>query len=284
MTSTLPPGLRACAVTIAGSLMAVSLVGAAGTAATATGPSLEIVSASAKAKPRVTVTAAKKSVTEGDVLKLSAKVTQVRKAKRVTLQRWDKPYSWAAGRWTPVKSAKAKRKVTFRTTVTSVNRARYRVSVTYKGRNKPVVSKATAATVWRWIPLAAYTPYQSTTPLPTHAAAVNGRSYAVWGPYYYAQSAWESRYTTGRHCSAFRGAAGVKDSSGDGAVGVIEFEAEGKRLWTSPNLVPGRTVPFTVNLSPKPYRIALIARDTSGDASLRTLPVVVDPELYCTGV
>lgn len=228
--------------------------------------------------------AAKKSVTEGDVLKLTATVGQVKTAKRVTLERWEPNSIWSGGRWVSVKARKVKRRVVFKTTVTTENRARYRVSVTYRKRSKPVVSKAASVTVWRWIPLRGFTPYQSNVTFESHDALVNGRSRRVWGPFAYTGSAWESRYTPGRNCSAFRGAAGLKDSSGDGATGLVEFSAEGKVLWRSPVLVPGRLAPFKVALKPKPYRVALAAVDTSDTPGVRALPVVADPELYCTGI
>src|SRR5690606_23555237 len=120
------------------------------------------------------------------------------------------------------------------------------------GRSKS--SKAVAVKVWRWIPLREFSSYQETSLTGTSEQSIAGRRMPAWGARYMVSGrSWESRYTSGRNCKAFRGIAGLGDASADGTTGTTSLFADDQALWMSPVLTPGAAHPFEVPMN-RPYR------------------------------
>ena len=232
---------------------------------------------------KAVVKASATDVAEGDRVTFKVKVPKARAAKRVVLQ---ERYVSVFGdpMWKDVTSTRAKRRVSFAQTVTSLNEAAYRVSVTYRERVKPVVSKPVTLTVWRWIELRRFTPYVQTTSATYYQATINGVAHAAWGPYATGvMRSWEARVTPGRNCTRFRAVLGLADTSDDGSSGVVSFTVdEATTVYTSPTLTPGIAVPVEIDLA-RPYRFAMSATNTSAD-KVKALPLVGSGAFYCTGI
>lgn len=267
-------------------LVAVTLVWGGTPAVAAEVP----VAAAAKAPKRPVVTTSAKSVVEGKVIRVRATIHAGKRARRATLQRarvdvWGKTH-WDVVRSKKVKGKGKKRRVAFRTTVTDENRARYRVSVTYKKRKKPRISKVARVQVWRWIPLYRYRAYYTAggtnQALEYSTMSINGQSYRGWLTFG-SLTSWEDRFTPGRNCRSFRGVAGLQDTSDDGTTGSITLRGDDEDVWQSPELSPGMAVTFRVPLKPKPYRFSILAANTSA-GELTALPAIGDPAFLCTGV
>ena len=234
-------------------------------------------------KPVVRIAAAK-NVTEGDRLTVRVRVGSAGQAKTVELLKETKSIFGSVS-WEPVKRKHVKGKALqqFVVTVTDENHERYRARVAYKNR-KPVTTSPVRVTVWRWIDLIAFRPYLSTGGMWDSnyqpAFTMNGTTYEGWQtrhPY----PTWESRYTPGRNCKAFRGDLGVTDTSADGSSATISFLAEETQfVYASPSLTPGMIKKVTLNLA-KPYRFSIQARNTSPD-SLRAYPAIGNPQFLCT--
>jgi hypothetical protein len=186
--------------------------------------------------------------------------------------------------WEAVRSVKVggRSRVVFKRIATGLNQERFRATVTYI-TGKPVTSRPVSVKVWRWIPLSEYTPYYETSGASFGEAMLNGTRYKAWGAASYSHvGAWESRFTPGRHCMAFRGVLGVADISGDGSSGSIRFTADDVMVYESPTLTPGMDVPVEVALA-SPYRFGLQAFDTSPEG-VESWPVIGEPAFLCTGV
>ena len=249
-------------------------------------PATAVASDSGPAAPRIAKAAVKASattVTEGDRVMLRVRVPKARDAQRVVLQERNVSI-FDEVTWRDLTSKRAKRRVQFPRTITSQNRADYRVAVTYRGRVKPVISKPISLTVWRWIELREFTPYFQTSLALYGQANINGAAYAVWGGYQGTTvRAWEARVTPGRSCTRFRAVLGLADTSDDGSSGVISFAVdEATTIYTSPTLTPGATVPVELNLA-RPYRFGMSAANTSAE-KVKAYPMVGNGAFYCTGI
>ena len=233
--------------------------------------------------PKAVVKATNSAVAEGDRLTLRVRVPKAGRAKRVVLQerRID---VLGNPQWDDVDSKRARARLKFRHTVTATNESAYRVAVTYEGRVKPVLSRASRVTVWRWIPLREFAPYFETSGASYSQANLSGAAYATWGPYVWASSyrSWEARVTPGRNCTQFRAVLGLADTSDDGSTGTISFTADDALVYQSPTLTPGMTVPLALDL-PTPYRFGMSAANTSADR-VKAFPMVGNGEFYCTGI
>lgn len=238
------------------------------------------------------VRASAREVEEGDRLKLTAVIKSPARAGKVTLQKWHVPLYYDEPTWEPVRTlgVRGKRKVRFGVVATGLNTERYRAVVSYTNA-KPAKSKPVAVTVWRWIPLSEYTPYYEAEPYAagfgtTH---INGQTYSGWGPRAHSHTGtWESRFTSGRHCKAFRSVLGVADISHDGSSGLIRFTGDDAVVYESPTLTPGMNVAINVALL-EPYRFGIQVFDTTpggttGRDAVEAWPVIGDPALLCTGV
>jgi len=231
-----------------------------------------------------------KEVNEGDRVTLRAIVKSPARATRVTLQKF-RLGIFGDPIWEPVKAAKTRgrRKVAFKVVATGENRERYRVTVAYRKVKRVVVSKPIAVTIWRWIPLSAYSPYYETRGVGFGTPSIDGRVYNGWGAAYYSHlGSWEARFTPGRHCTSFKAVLGVGDISGDGSSGQIAFTADDTPVYTSPVLTPGMNVSVTVSLA-RPYRFGIQLSDTtpggtSGGDEVESWPVLGEPAFLCTGV
>lgn len=264
----------------------------------ATPVSLGAGASSAESQPaRPVVKASAKQLTEGSRFTLTATIESPGKATRATLQQWVVPLYLSTPHWESVKTLKThgKRKVVFKRIATDENQERYRVGVTYgTGRHalgKPVYSKSVAVAVWRWIPLSDYAPYYEAQPYATvfGTTTINGIPYRGWGAAYYSHAgAWESRFTPGRHCKAFRAVLGVDDISADGSSAVIAFTADGASLYDSPTLTPGMSLRTRLPLA-RPYRFGIQLTDTSpggtsGHDDVESWPGLGEPAFLCRGI
>ncbi|NPD04621.1 hypothetical protein HN031_07975 [Nocardioides sp. zg-1308] len=266
-------------ISLAATVVALTSVPAAAVPTDAVpGRSADRAAAAAKA----VVTASAEQVTEGDSLTLRVKVPTSKDAKKVVLEeRRDDVFGDPT--WDRIDGTRAKARLAFATTVTAQNEATYRVTVTYRGREKPVASRPVTVTVWRWIALQEFEPYLQSSTATYTEADINGTSYAVWGGYGSTARSWEARVTPGRNCTKFRAVLGLSDGSDDGSSGVVSFTSdEATTVYQSPSLVPGMTVPVALDLA-APYRFGMSATNTSAD-KVRSYPMVADGAFYCTGI
>ena len=188
-----------------------------------------------RAAPNPVLSSSTNEVTEGDQLTLTARVKAPRKATRATLQKWTRTLYSSTASWEVVTTVKVRgrSKVRFKTVATDENTERYRVSVAYRDTAKPLKSRAVKIEVWRWIPLNEYRPYYEAQ---AYAAGfgtttIAGHAYNGWGAATYSHTGtWESRFTPGRHCKAFKAILGVADISGDGSSGLITLTADDTRM------------------------------------------------------
>lgn len=230
---------------------------------------------------RVVAKADKTEVTEGDRLTVKVKVPKAATARSVTLQELGTD-TYGRPAWVKAGKRRAAKVSKFSVTVTATNVAKYRALVSYKKSAKPVKSNVASVKVWRWISLEDYVAYESTGGASFDEVALAGRTYFSWYAYSSSYRSWETRWTPGRNCKAFKGVAGVTDWSADGSSATVAVLADGVPVWQSPTLTPGMTVPFEVPLA-MPYRFALLAVNSSADG-VRAYPAVGDPAFLCTGV
>lgn len=233
--------------------------------------------------PKSVVRASADEVTEGDRLTLRVRVPRARLAKKVVLQtRTTNVFGDAE--WEDAGRRPARSRVTFVDTVTATNTAVYRVAVTYRGRVKPVMSRATSVEVWRWVPLQEFAPYFQTSQATYGETEINGVRYEVWGGLYsHTTRSWEARVTPGRHCTRFRATLGLADTSDDGSTGTIAFTTdENAVVYQSPVLTPGTTAPVELVLA-SPYRFGMQAANTSAE-KVKAFPMVGNGAFYCTGI
>jgi hypothetical protein len=223
-------------------------------------------------------------VVEGDRFTVEVKVGRVHDAKVVQLEQQVSVNGKLA--WQTVGKTKAKKKKTYKfgAVAGKADTQTYRARVVYR-EGKPAKSAASASTVWHWKPLLAFTAYSHTTGANDNgltAFNLNGVSFYGWfttGSF----KSWESRFTVGRHCQAIRGVAGVRDESADGSSAVVRLLADDVPVYTSPPLTPGTAQPFQVPLA-MPYRLTVLAQNTSSPPPLTVYPALGSPELLCTGL
>jgi hypothetical protein len=235
----------------------------------------------ARAAVRVVAKADKTEVTEGDRLTVKVKVPKAATARSVTLETMG-TNTYGQPAWVKAGKRKASKTTKFTVTVTAENTAKYRALVSYKKATKPVKSNVASVKVWRWISLEEYVAYQSTGGASFDDVSLAGRTYLSWYAYSSAYSSWETRWTAGRNCKAFKGVAGVTDWSVDGSSATVTVLADDVPVYQSPTLTPGMSVPFEVSMA-SPYRFALLATNTSATGA-KVYPAVGDPALLCTGV
>ncbi|RYU09938.1 NPCBM/NEW2 domain-containing protein [Nocardioides iriomotensis] len=155
-----------------------------------------------------------------------------------------------------------------------------RALATYRDGEK-ARSTAFRITTLRWFDLHEFRPYYATANISNSECSnesIAGNAYVGWFGYGPRTTAWESRHTPGRHCTAFRGVAGVIDRSDDGSSAEFKIVADEMTVvYQSPVLTPGSAYPFQVSLA-RPYRIAIQARMTS--VALAS-PAIGAPQLLC---
>ncbi|MFC7492755.1 MULTISPECIES: hypothetical protein [unclassified Nocardioides] len=236
------------------------------------------------ARPTAVTVRGPAEAVEGDRVTFTVRVPKAGRAKNVRLEAQTSDIlgnkTWEGVRRTAVLGPK----VALRTTVTALNRQRYRAVVTYQ--DKTVVrSRPFSVKIWRWIPLTAFESYYDTGGIMDEAwwtFAINGLAYKGWGTYT-RSTAWESRYTLGRHCTTMSGIFGVTDESADGSSGQVAIKADDKLLHTSPVLVPGSEHKTTLPLG-RPYRISVSATNPAASSELYAFPAIGDAEFLCTGL
>jgi hypothetical protein len=246
-----------------------------------------------RAAPKPVLSSSTNEVTEGDRLTLTAGVKAPRRATRATLQKWTKAQYASTASWEVVRTVevRGRSKIRFKTVVADENTERYRVSVAYQDTAKPLKSRAVKIQVWRWIPLNEYRPYYEAQAYAAGfgSTTIAGHAYSGWGAATYSHTGtWESRFTPGRHCKAFKAVLGVADISGDGSSGLITLTADDIQIYTSPTLTPGMSVPVTIDLA-QPYRFGIQLFDTTpggttGRDAVESWPVLGEPAFLCSGV
>jgi hypothetical protein len=230
----------------------------------------------------VTIVKSPTDVTEGDRYAVVVKVGSPTKAKKVELQVRSQDILgnpiWETAKKRQVSGT---RKHRLPMVAGAENPVKLRALVTY-GDGQKVRSRTSRVTTWRWFDLHLFRPYYATEYVSNHSASnlrIAGAAYVGWYGYSYGRTtAWESRHTPGRHCTAFRGVAGVTDRSADGSSAEISIVAdETTTVYRSPSLVPGAAHRFEVPLA-RPYRIAVTGRMTSTAAAS---PAIGAPQLLC---
>lgn len=248
----------------------------------------------ARSNRGVVLTSPASEVEEGDQVVLNAQIKRASSAARVSLQKFVPPlYEGDEAEWTLVetKRVRGRGSVPFEVVATDHNQEKYRAVAAYRG-HPPAASRPLTLVVWRWIPLSDYDPYYEAQPYSTAFGTVqiNGRPYNGWGPYTHSHSgAWESRFTPGRHCRAFRSVVGVADISHDESSGTVTLTADDVVVYESPSLTPGMEIEMSVPLDVLPYRFGVQLFDTSpggtsGRDDIESWPVLGEPAFNCTGV
>lgn len=245
----------------------------------------------ATAKVRVV---APRSVTEGARFQVAAVIGKPKQAVRVAFQYEETAvYSFeSVATWTTIKTVKVngRKKVAAAVQADAAKEARFRAVVTYRGTTRTAKSSAFRVNYWHWQGLAGgyYSAGSGTDVL---GFTMAGRSWNGW--YMYAGASAENRYTLSGSCKEFKATVGLTDQSADGSTGIVTLStinpaSTARPVWTSPTLVPGRTVAVTVPLS-APYRFSVFGQNTSApvtDNNGKTTtpaayPAVGDPEFLC---
>lgn len=220
-------------------------------------------------------------VTEGDRFDVVVKVRKAAKAKKVELQIRTKDI-FGNTVWETVKkrAVAGKSKQSLRAVAGPVNPLKLRVLATYKDGKKER-TKPFGITTWRWFDLYDFRPYYATPGTYSNEFidfVIAGRAFIGWYGIGTRETAWESRHTPGRHCTSFRGVAGVTDTSMDGSSAQITVVAdETTVVYQSPSLTPGASYPFEVSLA-RPYRLAIRSQLTS---TARATAAIGAPQLLC---
>jgi hypothetical protein len=271
---------RRMAIVLAAGLMGAGISASVEPAVSAESPAH--ASVASKGSPHsVSILKAPHDVTQGDKYDVVVRVGSPRLAKTLQIQMRTTDY-FGTQEWTQVKTVriagKAKHAVTL--VATGVGKQRFRALAAYR-EGKPQSSPAFGMTVWQWTDLHAIPSYYETGGIyPEYGQfGMNGDQYRGWFTYV-DYGMWESRYTPGRNCKAFRGVFGVTDDSSDGSSAEFTLLAEeGDVVYQSPSLVPGavETVQFDVA---RPYRFAIQARDTSPEGAV-SYPAIGNPEFLC---
>jgi hypothetical protein len=270
------PRLRRVAATLSIVVGASPILGAANVAAMES----ETISA-ARSLAGVSIAHAPSDVMEGDRFKVKVRVGSPVKAKTLVLQQRVVDILGNTS-WTSLKSRKvaSKARHTFKLVATGVDTQRFRALVVYRGAGK-VRSAARGVTVWAWTDLGRIPHYYATSGV-NHEyfqfglAGTQYRGWLTMGGY----GSWETRFTPGRHCKAFRGVVGVTDQSADGSSGQVTLLAnETAIVYQSPVLTPGAAHGFEIALS-APYRFAIQGRNLSPDG-VRSYPAIGTPQFLC---
>ena len=220
-------------------------------------------------------------VTEGDRYSVVVKVGSAAKAKKVELQvRTEDVLGNTFWQTTKSRRVAGKSKHEIRLVADATNPLKMRALATYKDGQK-ARSGSFRVTTWRWFGLHDFAAYYYTpdTYLSGYTDfVIAGRAYVGWFGGGYQKTAWESRHTPGRHCTAMRGVAGVTDRSMDGSSAQITVVADDSTVvYRSPALTPGAAHPFEVPLA-RPYRLAIQAQLTAGPSAV---PAIGAPQLLC---
>lgn len=234
------------------------------------------------------------NVTEGDRFRVTVRITRPKQTKRVTFQYKDTSvYAFeSVTRWTTFKTIKPKGRKRVAATVQAdaSKEAKFRAVVSYRGTARTATSSASRVNYWHWQGLsgAYYSAGSGTDVLGFTMAGISRR-----GWYMYAGASAEDRYTLSGSCKEFKATVGLTDQSTDGSTGTVTFStinpaATAQPVWTSPILVPGRTVAVTIPLS-APYRFSIFGQNTSTavtdsngmTTTLAAYPAVSDPEFLC---
>lgn len=229
----------------------------------------------------VTVTQSPKNVTQGARFTVTVRVGSPTQAKTVQIEARTQDI-YGNTTWTVLKSQKvrATAKHTFKLLATGVDTQRYRARATYR-TGKPVID-AFSVTVWQWTDLHRVSSYYSTAGVAANAysqLAMNGDQYIGWYTYG-SYGMWETRYTPGRSCKAFRGILGVTDASADGSSAEFTLLTdESSVVYTSSSLVPGMVETMQIPIA-NPYRFSIQARNTS-PGGLRGYPAIGNPQFLC---
>lgn len=233
-------------------------------------------------------------VTEGDRFRVTARIAKPKQAVRVTFQYQDTSvYSFeSVTRWTTLKTIKVKgrKKVVASIQADTAKEAKFRAVVAYRGTKHTAKSSASRVNYWHWQGLSGG--YDSTgSGTDVLGFTMAGISRRGW--YMYAGASAENRYTLSGSCKEFKATVGLTDRSADGSTGTVTFStispaATAQPVWTSPTLVPGRTVAVAIPLS-APYRFSIFGQNTSTavtdsnskTTTLAAYPAVSDPEFLC---
>lgn len=226
-----------------------------------------------------------KQAVEGDRIKLAVLIAAPRTAKSVQLQTLNDDI-YGNPKWESIKrsAAQGKRKHTFTVTATELNVQRFRALVVQR-QGKPVISRPISVKVWRWIDLSSFDSYYDTPGTIESeylSFPMSGHQYKGWhtgGSY----GAWESRYTLGRHCTRLRAVLGVTDDSSDGSSGQVRLMADEEPVFESNSLIPGAVQVANLPLA-SPYRLTIIATDTSTADETAAFPAIGTPQFLCSGL
>jgi hypothetical protein len=225
-----------------------------------------------------------RNVTLGARFAVTVRAGAVRQARRVKIQTRTEDL-YGNTQWTTVRGRKVNGQARhrFKLVATEPNVQRFRSVVRYRD-GKSVTSRPFAVTVWQWVDLARFDAYYETAGIIHYQSSqfpMNGDQYLGWYTYQ-DRGMWESRYTPGRNCKAFRGTFGVTDHSADGSSGRFTLLADDEVVFESPTLVPGMVKVARVDLA-KPYRFAVQARNTSSEGVL-AWPAIGGPQFLCSGL
>lgn len=249
-------------------------------------------------QPRATakrvLVSAPSNVTEGDRFQVTARIPNPKQALRVAFEYEETGvYSFeSVTTWTTLKTVKVNghKQVAATVQADAAKEAKFRAVVTYRGTTRSSKSSASRVDYWHWQGLAGgyYTAGSGTDVL---GFTMAGRSWNGW--HLYAGTSAEDRYTLSGSCKEFKATVGLTDQSADGSTGTVTFSTinpatTAQPVWTSPTLVPGRTVAVTVPLS-APYRFSILGQNTSAPVTDNNgetttpaaYPAVGDPEFLC---
>lgn len=262
-------------------------------ASMAAAPSSADAAAPRPATPEVRVSAPS-DATQGERFKVTARIKKPRQALRVTFQ-YQKTgvYDFqSVTRWTALKTFKVKHRPTISVSAQAddAKRAKFRAVVTYRASKHASKSSPIRVNYWHWQRLSGryYTAGQGTD---AFGFNMGGKSWNGW--HQYGGPSAESRYTLSGVCKRFKATVGLTDQSADGSTGTVTFStinpaATAEPVWSSPKLVPGRTVTVDLPLT-APYRFSIFGQNTSTPISddngksttPAAYPAVGDPQFLC---
>lgn len=238
--------------------------------------------------------AAPGDVSEGEFFTVSARLASPRRAARVEFQHQvTGAHSFESiTQWTPAAAVRVlgRRTVRLRLRADTARSARFRAVVSYRGTKRTATSPSVRVDFCHWQGLPwGYSHVGSA--IDDLAFSMAGRDWNGWQMY--GGGSAETRYTLAGECKELKATVGLTDRSDDGATGsvvlsTIDPTATARAAWTSPVLVPGRTVAVHVRLS-APYRFSIFGQNTSapgvdgsGHATARSAyPAFGDPEFLC---
>jgi hypothetical protein len=232
--------------------------------------------------------------TQGEKFTVTGRIGKPKRALRVTFQYKETGVYdlQSITRWTTLKTVKVKHRaaVTITTQADAAKEAEFRAVVTYRGNRRTATSSPVRVNYWHWQGLSGryYTAGYGTD---VFGFNMGGKSWNGW--YQYGGPSAESRYTLNGACKRFKATVGLTDQSADGSTGAVTFStinpaATAHPIWSSPVLVPGRTVTVDLPLA-APYRFSIFGQNTSTpvtdnngkSVTPAAYPAVADPELLC---